>query len=121
MKNKIEKFEDLAVWQESICLVKMIYLLLKKCKDFGLRDQMQRAAISVPSNIAEGYERRYNKEFIRYLNIAKGSLGELRTQLYIAMDIDLIQKEKIEKCIDKSHHISAMLFRLIETRNKRFK
>jgi len=120
MNNRIEKFEDLRVWQESISLATEIYKLLKNCRDFGLKDQMQRAAVSVPSNIAEGYERKYNKEFIRFLNISKGSAGELRTQLRIAVNINLIQKEIGERYIDKTHHISAMICELIETRKERF-
>lgn len=120
MNSKITRFEDLVVWQESIGLATKIYQLLKDCRDFGMKDQMQRAAVSVPSNIAEGYERRYNKEFIRFLKIAKGSLGELRTQLLIAVNIRLIQEETGKECIEKTRYISAMIFKLIEMRNKSF-
>lgn len=70
----IEKFEDLEIWKEGMRLCTSIYEHLKDCRDFSLKDQMQRASVSIPSNIAEGFERRTNKDFIRFLYIAKGSL-----------------------------------------------
>ena len=73
MNRKIERFEDLEVWKESMRLATRVYESLKKTTDYGLRDQMQRSAVSIPSNIAEGYERNSNKEFIQYLYIAKAS------------------------------------------------
>jgi len=69
LKLKISKFEDLIVWKESMHLVIKIYKELYTCRDYGLRDQMQRAAVSIPSNIAEGYERNTNKDFIHYRHI----------------------------------------------------
>lgn len=71
MKEKIEKFEDLNVWKESMCLSVELYKSLKDCKDYGFRDQIQRSAISIPSNIAEGFERQSNKEFIQFLYFLK--------------------------------------------------
>ena len=71
------KFEDLKVWKEGMRLASSVYERLQTVTDFGLRDQMQRAAVSIPSNIAEGFERGSNKEFIRFLHIAKGSCAEL--------------------------------------------
>ena len=68
-----------------------LYKQLTSCKDFGLRDQIQRAAVSIPSNIAEGYDRNSNKEFIQFFYIAKGSCSELRTQLYIASEVGVIE------------------------------
>lgn len=120
MNRSIKKFEDLIVWQESMKLTKDIYSLLRTCKDFGLKDQMQRSAVSVPSNIAEGYERKYNKEFIRFLNIAKGSNGELRTQLHISISIGLVDAKVGKQYIKQTHRISAMLFGLIEKRRRDF-
>ena len=76
MGQKISKFEDLEVWKEGMHLAARIYRELKDCRDYGLRDQMQRAAVSIPSNIAEGYERNTNKDFIHFLYIAKGSCSE---------------------------------------------
>ena len=113
MKSKIEKFEDLRIWKEGMSLAVEIYTELKTCRDFGLKDQMQRSAVSVPSNIAEGFERRYQKDFVRFLNIANGSNGELRTQLLIAVQIGLIEKEKGMKLIERTKFISAMIYKLI--------
>ena len=95
--NKIQKFEDLNVWKESVKLSVKIYKSLKNCKDFGLRDQLQRSAVSIPSNIAEGFDRKGNKEFIQFLYIAKGSCSELRTQLYIAVEVGIILAAKAQK------------------------
>ena len=92
MVNKIKKFEDLQVWKEGMQLATKIYKSLINCRDFGLRDQMQRAAVSIPSNIAEGYERNSNKEFIQYLFISKGSCAELRTQIYLATKIGILNE-----------------------------
>jgi four helix bundle protein len=74
-----------------------------------MQDQVQRAALSIPSHTAEGYERNSNKEFIRFLNIAKGSCGELRTQLYISRKLDFLKKAEFEHLIHESKEISAML------------
>jgi four helix bundle protein len=87
-------------------------------KMFSLRDQMQRAAISVPSNIAEGQERDSIKDFIRFLRIAKGSNGELRTQIYIAQRLNLIDSEKGKTYVKESKEISAMLQGLINALNR---
>jgi four helix bundle protein len=88
--KKVSRFEDLAVWQEGCDLAVQIYRLSREgklAKDYGLRDQMTKSAVSIPSNIAEGKERETAPELIRYLYIAKGSTGELQTQLYIAQRI----------------------------------
>ena len=119
-RRKVEKFEDLEVWQEGCRLSVALYQLLGQSKDYVLRDQLLRAAVSVPSNIAEGFDRNYNKEFIRFLYIAKASCAELRTQLYISQQILLIEKNEAEKLIDQTKKISAMLHNLIQTRKERF-
>ena len=93
--SKIEKIEDLIVWQKSRELVREIYTLTNKgdfLKDYSLKDQIRRASVSVASNIAEGFGRGGNKEFIQFLSISKGSLYELRTQLYIAIDLEYISE-----------------------------
>ena len=77
-------FEDLVVWKRACRLAVELYGLLENCTDYGLKNQMTRAAVSIASNIAEGVERNTPKEFQRFLNIAKGSAAELRTQVYIA-------------------------------------
>lgn len=118
--GKIEKFEDLVVWQNSMRIATEIYKTLKGSHDYGFRDQIQRAAVSIPSNIAEGYERQSNKEFIQFLFIAKGSCGELRTQVYLGIALGLMEKEKGEELLQQTREISAMLFGLIQTRKRNF-
>jgi len=86
----INSFKDLIVWQKSIILVKEIYKLtskLPKSEQFSLSDQMRRAAVSIPSNIAEGYRRKGKQEFLQFLSIANGSAAELETQLIIVSEI----------------------------------
>lgn len=118
MNTKVEKFEDLLVWKQGMEIVRYIYAQTKTFKDFGLKDQMRRAAVSIPSNIAEGFEKRYQKEFIRYLNIARGSTAELRTQIQIAIDVHFIEKEEGLILIEKTKFISAMLYKLIQYRKR---
>jgi four helix bundle protein len=96
---KITKFEDLNIWKLSIGITKSIYNLTEKnkfSKDFGLRDQIRRASVSISSNIVEGFEKNNNNEFIRFLKIAKGSAGEVKNQLYIALAVDYITKVEFE-------------------------
>ena len=112
--NKVEKFEDLIVWKEGL------ELLLRNCNDYGFRDQIRRAALSIPSNIAEGFDRQTNKEFIQFLFIAKGSCAEVRTQLYLAQKVGIISKENIETLLAKSKKISGMITNLIKTRKEKF-
>ncbi len=120
MSKKIEKFEDYDVWKISMRLTLNIYRNLKECRDFGLRDQMQRAAVSIPSNFSEGYKRQSNKEFIRFLYIAKGSCAELRTQLYLASELNIIEKSISNGLIKETLKISGMLTNLIIARKEKF-
>lgn len=92
----IQKFEDLICWQKARELAKGIYSALKDCKDFGFKDQIQRASVSILSNIAEGFERGTQQEFLNYLYIAKGSAGEVRAQLYVALDAGYLNIEKFK-------------------------
>ncbi len=108
-------FEDLEVWKRSCRLAVRIYELLKDCRDFGLKDQMTRSAVSVPSNISEGSERGSKAEFVRFLNIAKGSSAELRTQVYIANKVGLMSFNDKEEIITELKEISAMLQGLINS------
>ncbi len=88
--KKIESFEDLLVWQKGMEIVKQVYLLSKEgelAKDFALREQLRRAAISIPPNIAEGFERASRKEYVNFLNFAKGSTGEIRSLLNVAFEL----------------------------------
>ncbi|MBE7447217.1 MAG: four helix bundle protein [Planctomycetia bacterium] len=118
--GKVEKFEDLEVWKEGMRLAQNLYQTLRDCRDYGLRDQMQRSAVSIPSNIAEGYERNTNKDFIHFLYIAKGSCSELRTQIYLAIEIGFFDKTIGDKLLESTRKISAMLYNLIKVRRERF-
>jgi four helix bundle protein len=111
----VARFEDLAVWKRSARLSAELYKSLKDLKDFGFRDQITRAGLSIPSNIAEGYERESAKETANFLNYAKGSAGELRTQLYIGMDIGYIERDAGLAWIREAEEISRMLHGLMQT------
>ena len=106
-------FERLEVWKRGCRLSVEVYRVLANVHDYGLVDQMTRAAVSIPSNIAEGAERRTDKEYINFLHIAKGSVAELRTQLYIASKLDMIPREKAKELIQEAKEISAMLQAMI--------
>ena len=102
-------FEDLDVWKKSCRLSVKLYNLLRDCRDYGLKDQMLRSSVSIPSNISEGSERNSNLDFQRFLNIAKGSAAELRTQVYIAREVKIISKDEATKLIQELKSISKML------------
>ena len=108
-------FEELEVWKRGCKLAVEVYLVLKVCREFGLREQMNRAAVSIPSNIAEGAERNSVKEFVRFMHIAKGSAAELRTQLYIAEKIGILSPGLARPLITESKEISSMLQGLINS------
>ena len=110
----MEAFEDLAVWKRSSFLAVNIYNSLKGCKDYSLRDQIIRSAISISSNIAEGFERNSKKQFAQYLQIAKGSCGELRSQLYICAETGLLDTEQAESFRKETIEISKMIHGLIK-------
>lgn len=112
-KKQIRSFEDLVVWQLGIDLVKRIYLLTATGplnRDFGLRDQIRRASVSIPTNIAEGFERFSRKEYLQFLNIAKGSAGELRSLLRVAIEISYIDPAAYDELRDCVTKLSAYLF-----------
>ena len=92
----IKQFEELAAWQKARTLTKEIYKEFKYLRDYGFKDQIQRAAVSIMSNIAEGFERGTRQEFLNYLYIAKGSAGEVRAQLYVALDAGYLNIEKFK-------------------------
>lgn len=89
---KIERFEDIDAWKESRTLVRDVYAVVGAVRDYGFRDQIQRASISVMSNIAEGFDRGTNKEFIQFLIVVRGSLSEVRSLLYAAEDIGYVEQ-----------------------------
>jgi four helix bundle protein len=104
-----QSFEDLEVWQRGCRLAVDVFKTFASCKKFTMQDQVQRSALSVPCNVAEGYERDSNKEFVRFLNIAKGSGGELRTQLYISRKLEFLNKTDFNRLVGESKEISKML------------
>jgi four helix bundle protein len=116
--EKMLRFEDLEIWKESMRICKEVYAHLKECRDFGFRDQIQRASVSVPSNIAEGHERKSVKETTQFLYIAKGSCGELRTQLYLAVSLEHIAKEAGMKLIEQCAMLSIKIYKYIQSINK---
>ncbi|MDZ4846426.1 MAG: four helix bundle protein [Chitinophagales bacterium] len=110
--SKIERIEDLIIWQKARELNKMIYDITKEerfSKDYALKDQIRRASISVASNIAEGFERMGDGEFKYFLSVVKGSLGELRAQLYLALDTEYISKEVFDRLNNFSVELSRMI------------
>lgn len=113
----VKRFEELICWQEGRKLVNFIYQLTRdrRFSDFSLKDQILRAAVSIISNIAEGFERGTKEEFIYFLYIAKASCGEVRAQLYIALDQKFIDGVGFQKAHQQAKRISAMIYRLIES------
>jgi four helix bundle protein len=110
------RFEDLEVWKRSAKLSADIYKQLGDSKDFAFRDQITRSGLSVPSNIAEGFERESLKECLSFLSYAKGSCGELRTQIYIGIDIGYIDNVVGDSWLQEAKEISSMLSGLIKRR-----
>src|SRR5438045_375459 len=109
---KIDRFEDLIAWQKSRALTQSIYVASRSrpfARDFGLADQIKRAAVSVVSNIAEGFERRSRAEFHRFLVTAKASCAEVRSQLYVALDAGYLEQEKFAKLVDQTQEVSRIV------------
>ncbi|MFM6175899.1 MAG: four helix bundle protein [Sphaerospermopsis kisseleviana] len=92
-----ERFEELEIWQQARALNKSIYALLKDCGDYSFRDQMRRASLSVMNNISEGFERRTKKDFAHFLDLAKGSAGEVRSMTFAAEDVGILKKSEAEQ------------------------
>ena len=112
----IRTFEDLIVWQKAIEFVKHVYLITNEGslkRDFGLRDQMRRAAISIPTNIAEGFERASRKEYLLFLNIAKGSAGETRSLFRVALEVGYFSQQTHQQLREEAMLISRFLSRQI--------
>ena len=113
------RFEDLQVWKRSARLCTEIYTIFRGSRDFGFRDQITRYALSIASNIAEGFERESQKEKIRFLSFAKGSCGELRTQIYIGIEIGYIDRIVGKRLTEETREISSMLQGLIHAYRRR--
>ncbi|MFZ2303870.1 MAG: four helix bundle protein [Minisyncoccia bacterium] len=112
---RIEKFEDIIAWQKAKTLSLCIYGIFNTNKDYGFKDQIQRAGVSVMNNIAEGFERRSDKEFKHYLFIAKGSCGEVLSMLYLGHELKYISKQEFEELYAQAVEISKMLSGFIKT------
>lgn len=109
---RIEKFEDVRSWKKSRELTKLIYDITSEgqfSRDFGLKDQLRKASVSILSNIAEGFERGGDKEFLQFLAVAKGSCGEVRAQLYVALDQGYLPRERFEMLSALATEISGLL------------
>jgi four helix bundle protein len=116
MEEKIKTFKDLRIWQKGIEIVNDIYRITKsfpKEELYGLTAQMRRCAVSIPSNIAEGFKRYHNKEYKQFLYIALGSCAELETQIIISKNLDYLKQEKTEKIYEDLSYISKMINVLI--------
>jgi len=112
------RFEDLDVWKRAARLSADVYRQLRELKDYGFKDQITRAGLSIPSNIAEGFERLGDKETVAFLSYAKGSCGELRCQIHIGVDIGYIPKSIGDQWLNESKEISSMISGLIKTKKK---
>ena len=127
MGQSQEGFEGLIAWQQARVLTKAIYKIARKgdfAKDFGLREQIQRASVSIMFNIAEGYERGNRNEFHQFLVIAKGSCAEVRSQLYVAFDVEYISQDDFNTLSQQCRHLSKIISGLktsIQTQRKQAK
>ena len=115
---RIERFEDIKAWQEARVLVSMVYETTKSTKgfsnDYRFREQIQSAAVSIMSNIAEGFSRRSTKEFAQFLFVAKGSAAEVQSQLYVALDQGYINREKFDELYSKSDGVARLISGFIQ-------
>ena len=110
--KKVTSFEDLLVWQKGLEMVKQVYLISKVGelnRDFALRDQLRRAALSIPTNIAEGFERASRKEYLNFLNIAKGSAGEVRSLIRVCLELGYLDQEKYKQLRNDILELSRFL------------
>jgi four helix bundle protein len=116
MTGKIKTYRDLLTWQKSLALVTEIYRVSRsfpKDEVYGLAQQMRRSAVSIPSNIAEGYGRNSTSDYVRFLHVASGSLYELQTQAEIALNLRYLKKSDFDKLYESSREIERMLSSLI--------
>ncbi len=112
---KIKKFEDVIAWQKAKILTIRIYREFKNCKDFEFKNQIQKASVSIMNNIAEGFERKGDKEFKYFLFIAKGSCGEVRSMLYLALEFKYLSEKQFREYYNLSVEISKLLSGFIKT------
>ncbi len=116
---RVSNFEDLVVWQKAVDLTLKIYQLFSKNQDFGFKNQIQRASVSIVNNIAEGFDRSSDKEFKRFLFIALGSSSEVRSMIYIALKLNYISQAAYKDSNNQLIEISKMLIGLSRTLNRK--
>ena len=112
MVTGVKRFEDLIAWQKARLLTKAIYAETKQglfARDFGLRDQIRRAVVSIMANVAEGFEKGTSAEFHNFLRIAKGSCAEVRSQLYVAYDAEYLSEEKFAQLLAQAEEVARVL------------
>jgi len=117
MSERIKTYRDLDIWKKGIELVKKVYVMTGKFpkeETYGLSSQMRRSAISVPSNVAEGFRRYHNKEYRQFLYIALGSCAEFETQATISKELNYISSEKEKELLEMLDHVSRMITNLIK-------
>jgi len=110
--SKIEKFEDIEAWKKARVLVKEIYRTTgegKFFRDFSLRDQIRRAAVSIISNVAEGFSRQTDREFAQFLYVAKGSVSEVQSQLYVALDLGYLREEEFAELYKQADEVARLI------------
>jgi len=112
---KIQKFEEITAWQKSKELNIIIYKIFSNCKDFSFKNQIERASVSIMNNIAEGFERQTNREFKNFLYISKGSCGEVRSMISLAIELKYIDENNFKDVYDKCVEISKILSGFIKT------
>ncbi|MGR5066715.1 four helix bundle protein [Photobacterium sp. DNB22_13_2] len=115
------EYQKLQIWQESFQIAVTVHRLFVSCKDFGFKDQISRSSVSVPSNIAEGEERETRKESVRFLYYAKGSCGELVTQLLLAKEFGYIGKSEADELVVRANLVSRKIASLIKFRSGQVK
>jgi four helix bundle protein len=128
--GKIQKFEDILAWQKARELTREVYAHSRTgtfAKDFGLRDQIQRASVSIMGNVAEGFDRGGDKEFIQFLSVSKGSCGEVKSHLYVALDQKYIGSDQFNRLYNSADEVGRLLagfmayLKQSDLRGKKFK
>jgi four helix bundle protein len=112
---KIKKFEDIIAWQKGKELTILVYKVFKNCKDYSFKNQIERASVSIMNNIAEGFERRTNKELNNFLFIAKGSAGEVRSMLQLSLELNYISEKDFEEINNLTFEVSKILSGFIKS------
>lgn len=112
---KIQKFEDIIAWQKAQDLAVIIYKSFEKSKDFGFKDQIQRASVSISNNIAEGFDRMSDKEFVRFLYIVQASCSEVKSMLYLATRLNYLDEEKTKQFVENTNEIGRIIRGLIKS------